>query len=71
MGASAQTPALQAPSEQRLPSARAGLEHWPLAGAQVPATWHSSCAAHATGAPTQVPSWHESPDVHWFESGRR
>jgi hypothetical protein len=28
------------PSLQAVPFAAAGFEHWPVAGSQVPATWH-------------------------------
>src|SRR2546425_54302 len=44
------------PSEQALPSAWFGLEHVPLAGSQIPATWHWSSAVQTTGfAPPQTP----------------
>jgi hypothetical protein len=40
------------------------LEHTPVAGLQVPASWHWSGAAHITGlAPVQVPDWHVSACV--------
>jgi hypothetical protein len=40
-----------------VPSAAAGFEHTPEAGSQVPATWHWSLAAQATGfEPTHVPA---------------
>src|SRR6185312_4728634 len=39
-----------------VPSAIVGVEHAPLLGSQVPAVWHWSCAAHATGfAPAHTP----------------
>src|SRR3989442_896165 len=47
------SPSLQAP-----PSAAFGLEHVPLAGSQVPASWHWSRAAQTTGfVPVQMPDW--------------
>src|SRR3989442_1571248 len=46
------------PSLQAVPSALCGVEQVPLAGSQVPATWHWSSALQATGfAPVQVPAW--------------
>ena len=30
------------PSEQLVPSAALGFEHWPVAGSQTPTTWHWS-----------------------------
>jgi len=64
----AQMPAWQAsacveglPSSQEEPLGFAGLEQRPVAGMQVPASWHWSGAAHVTGlAPVQVPDWHVS-----------
>src|SRR5262249_38261528 len=63
-----QTPAVQtsltvqnSPSSHAEPSALSGLEQMPLAGSQVPATWHWSSAVQTTGlAPTQVPAWQGS-----------
>jgi hypothetical protein len=53
-----QTPARQVsasvhglPSLQAVPSATAGLEHWPVAWSQAPAEWHWSAAGQVT--PTQ------------------
>ena len=38
-----------------------GLEHWPVAVLQVPATWHWSSALQTTGfEPVQVPFWQVS-----------
>src|SRR5206468_1418011 len=62
------TPALQVsftvqkrPSSQAVPSALSGLEQLPLAGSQVPASWHWSGVAQATGSvPAQTPAWQES-----------
>ena len=59
-------PALQAspvvhalPSSQALPFARAGIEHRPVEGLQVPASWHWSDAMQTTGfVPTQLPLRH-------------
>src|SRR5207245_2396302 len=49
------------PSLQLVPSALLGLEQVPLAGSQVPTSWHWSRAVQTTGfAPTQVPAWQES-----------
>jgi hypothetical protein len=63
-----QTPVAQAsacvhalPSLQIVPFAAVGFEHEPLAGSQVPATWHASLAAQVTGFdPEQVPLWQVS-----------
>ena len=44
-------------SSQPVPLGAAGSEHWPVAGSQVPTTWHGSLAAHTTGwAPLQTPA---------------
>jgi hypothetical protein len=57
------------PSLHAVPSAFAGFEHAPVAGSQVPARWHWSCAVHVTGfAPTQAPFWHVSLWVHALPS---
>src|SRR3989442_281822 len=49
------------PSVQAVPSGFAGLEQAPVAGLQVPATWHCPSAAQTTGfAPTQAPAWQVS-----------
>src|SRR5207249_194124 len=46
------------PSLQAVPLLAFGLEHWPVAVSQVPATWHWSEAVQTTGlAPVQVPRW--------------
>src|SRR5438552_1279872 len=46
------------PSLQLVPLAAVGLEHLPVAGSQVPATWHWSKAVQTTGLdPTQLPFW--------------
>src|SRR5439155_19132999 len=46
------------PSLQAVPLLASGLEHWPVAGLQVPATWHWSEAVQTTGLePVQVPLW--------------
>jgi hypothetical protein len=47
------------PSLHEVPSAAAGLEHFPVDGSQVPATWHWSLAAHVTGFdPVHTPALH-------------
>jgi hypothetical protein len=56
------------PSLHAVPFAATGVEHTPVDGSHVPATWHASAAAHVTAVPTQVPAWHESPFVHAFPS---
>src|SRR5439155_64072 len=46
------------PSVQAAPSGFAGLEQRPVAGSQVPASWHWSVAAQVTGfVPVQTPPW--------------
>jgi hypothetical protein len=46
---------------QNVPSGAVGLEHWPVLGSQLPATWHWSDAVQTTGLlPVQVPLWHVS-----------
>lgn len=53
------------PSLHGEPLALAGLEHTPVAGLQVPASWHWSGKAHVTAlAPTQAPAWQVSACVH-------
>src|SRR5579883_258743 len=42
------------PSLQVVPLAAAGLEHWPVVGSQVPATWQGSSALHTTPAHRSV-----------------
>src|SRR5205823_6304074 len=49
------------PSLHAVPLLAFGLEHWPVAVLQVPATWHSSTALQTTGLePVQVPFWQVS-----------
>lgn len=52
------------PSSQLVPFGAAGLEHVPVAGAQVPASRQGPAAVHTTpaqsGSPTQVPLTHRS-----------
>src|SRR5213079_2734367 len=44
-----------------------GLEHWPVAVLQVPATWHWSEAVQTTGLlPVQTPLWQVSVCVQAF-----
>ena len=70
-----QTPFAQAPGVppfmHAVPSISFGLEQVPVAGAQVPATWHWSSAVHVFGLlPVQAPAWHvsvcvqPSPSLH-------
>jgi hypothetical protein len=48
-----------------VPSGSVGLEQAPVVGSHVPATWHWSLAAQATGlAPTHAPATHVSLCVH-------
>lgn len=52
------------PSSHAVPSGSAGVEHMPVAGSHVPATWHESSGAHTTGAPAvQTPIWQVSAMV--------
>src|SRR5439155_1006921 len=70
--APAQTPAAQwspgvqaVPSSQAVPSGRAGFEHVPVAGLQVPTAWHGSSAVQTIGfVPVQVPPVQVSVCVH-------
>ncbi len=49
------------PSLHAVPLLAFGLEHWPVAVSQVPATWHWSSAVQTTGfEPVQVPPWQVS-----------
>src|SRR5207247_1200051 len=49
------------PSLQAVPLLVCGLEHWPVAVSQVPATWHWSVAVQTTGLlPVQPPRWQVS-----------
>src|SRR5436189_17348 len=49
------------PSLHAVPLLAFGLEHWPVAVLQVPATWHWSSAVQTTGfEPVQVPLWQVS-----------
>ena len=57
------------PSLQAVPSGLTGFEQAPVAGSQVPATWHGSLALHVTGFdPVQVPDWHVSVCVQKLPS---
>lgn len=57
------------PSLHVVPSAFAGFEHVPVAVSHVPALWHGSPAAHATGfAPVHAPAWQVSVCVHALPS---
>jgi len=71
-----QTPLSQAslcvqasPSLQAVPLGAAGLEHSPVDGSQVPATWHWSEAVQTTGfEPTHIPLWQVSVCVQELPS---
>src|SRR2546428_8556493 len=59
------------PSLHAVPLLAFGLEHWPVAVLQVPATWHWSEAVQTMGfEPVQVPPWQvsvcvqASPSLH-------
>ena len=59
------------PSSHALPFGLGGFEHLPVAGSQVPASWHWSCAVQTTGfAPVQVPAWQVSLRVHALSSSQ-
>jgi hypothetical protein len=64
------SPVVQAlPDTHEVPSGAAGLEHVPLDGLHVPATWHGSLAVHVTGLdPVHAPDWQASAWVHAFPS---
>ena len=52
------------PSSHAVPFGLAGFEHVPVAGLQVPGSWHWSGARQTTGTPaTQLPATHASPTV--------
>jgi hypothetical protein len=52
-----------------VPSGRGGFEHAPVAGSQLPATWHWSSAVHVTGVPpVHTPAWQVSDMVHGLPS---
>src|SRR5205823_3003772 len=57
------------PSLHAVPLLAFGLEHWPVAVLQVPATWHWSEAVQTTGLePVQVPLWQVSVCVQALPS---
>src|SRR5947208_15357340 len=57
------------PSSQVAPSGRAGFEHSPVAGSQVPGSWHWSWAVQTTGfEPVHVPPWQVSVCVQALPS---
>ena len=57
------------PSLHAVPFGAAGFVQTPVAGAQVPAVWHASLAAHTTGFdPVHVPLWQVSVCVQAFPS---
>src|SRR3989442_1639289 len=57
------------PSLHDVPFGAMGFEQRPVAGLQIPATWHASLAVQTTGfEPVQIPEWHVSVWVHLFRS---
>src|SRR5439155_1035015 len=57
------------PSLHAVPLLAVGLEHWPVAVLQVPATWHWSEAVQTTGLlPVQSPLWQVSVCVQALPS---
>jgi len=57
------------PSLHDVPFAAFGLEQVPVAGSQVPATWHWPLALHVIGLePVQTPVWHVSVCVQALPS---
>jgi hypothetical protein len=68
MGSLQSPPAHTPPPAQGDPSALGGLEHMPVPGSQVPASWQVSCGMQTTGVPAQTPAWQESACVHRFPS---
>jgi hypothetical protein len=57
------------PSAHSVPFGTVGVEHWPLAGSHVPATWHWSEAAQVTVLPAvQDPATQVSFRSHAFPS---
>ncbi len=63
------SPAVQAlPSSHGVPSGAAGSEQTPVAGSQIPATWHWSDATQRTALPVHTPTWQVSVCVHALPS---
>src|SRR5262245_23115628 len=59
------------PSLQLAPSAFTGVEQEPVAGSQVPVSWHWSIGVQTTGlAPVQTPAWQESDRVQALPSSQ-
>jgi hypothetical protein len=56
------------PSLHEVPFAACGFEHEPVAGSQMPGTWHWSLATQTTAAPVQVPDWQVSAVVQALPS---
>src|SRR5438552_7872148 len=57
------------PSLQAVPSGVAGFEHAPVAGSQVPASWHWSAGAQVAGfVPAHTPAWQVSVRVQALPS---
>jgi hypothetical protein len=55
-------------SLQVVPFGLVGVEHWPVAGSQVPAVWHWLLAVHATATPAQTMPEQTSFCVHMLLS---
>jgi hypothetical protein len=59
------------PSAHAEPLALSGFEQIPVAGAQIPTSWHWSLAVQVTGfAPTHNPAWQVSVCVHAVPSAQ-
>ena len=57
------------PSLHAVPFGALGFEQVPVAGSQVPATWHRPLAVHVTGfEPEQTPAWQVSVCVQALPS---
>jgi hypothetical protein len=76
-GPPTQTPAWHASSVvqarsslQDVPSDLFGFEQAPVAGSQVPTSWHWSSAVQVTGVPLQTPAVQTSPVVHLLPSSQ-
>jgi hypothetical protein len=55
------------PSLHEVPFAASGLEHPPVLGSHVPATWHWSLGLHCTGfEPTHAPALQTEVCMHLF-----
>ena len=59
------------PSSHAVPFGLAGFEQMPVAGLQVPASWHWSGSSQTTGLPPlQMPPSHMSTVVHALPSSQ-